>query len=91
MGRAKGVVDVDLTQFGQLCAQGVVALGLPGVKAQVLQEQYLARRERAGMASTLGPMQSGAMATSRPKSSARRLATGARVSSGTTWPLGLPM
>ena len=46
VGRAEGVVDVDVGEAGQLLREDGVVGRLLGVEAQVLEQQHLARRER---------------------------------------------
>ena len=54
MGRAKGVVDVDLSQGGQFAAEIRVVLGLAGMEAQVFKQQDIAGLESLGHGLDLG-------------------------------------
>ena len=45
MGGAEGVVDVDVGELGERPGKGRVVLGLPGLEADVLQQQHFAGPE----------------------------------------------
>ena len=91
VGRAKGVVDVQIGQRGQLRGEGRIVLLLFGVEARVLQQEHVARLGRLRRPPLpLGPTQSSSLITGRPSSSDRRRATGSILRSSTTWPLGRP-
>ncbi len=45
MDHAKGVADNNISRFGELPAEFRVVVGLPGMKAQVFQQQHIARFE----------------------------------------------
>ena len=55
MRGAKGVVDVDLAQPGQLSGELGVVGRLPGMKAQVFEHQHLARLQGLGHCFGFGP------------------------------------
>ena len=55
MGRAKGVVDIDVRHGGQLLGKGGVVFLLLRAEADVFQQHHLAGLQRGGHGVGLGP------------------------------------
>ena len=90
VGRAEGIVHVDLAQGRQRLGQIEVVLFLAGVEAGVLKHQHIAGLEGRGHSVTSGPMQSGAICTGLPRRAARASEAALRLNSGDGPPLGRP-
>ena len=90
MHGAEGVGDVDLGHAGKLLGELGVVLLLALVEAEVLKQHDLARLQRGGLGLGVLADDVGAMTTSMPSSSARRLATGLRLSFSFHSPLACP-
>ena len=91
MRRREGVVDIDVAQRRELVDEGRVVLLLLLVEAEVLQQQHVARLQRAAPPSSAsGPMQSSAKATGLPSALASGSTRGLSDISGTRLPSGRP-
>ena len=82
VGGAERVVDIYVCQLGERPGELGIVLGLPGLVADVLEHQDLARGRRSVSAFTSSPTTAGARLTCAPVSSLTLSATGRIDSSG---------
>ncbi len=66
MGGGKGVVDVNLPEFGKLRREGAVICFLAGIETEIFKQEHLPLDSFFVSASTSGPTQSGRGMTSVP-------------------------
>jgi hypothetical protein len=89
MGCAKSVVHPHIAQLGEIFGRTRDVLFLFGVKAQVIEQNDIARFHMPRPPLYFGPMQSSSFLTGLPSNSAKRVATGFRRNLSST-PLGRP-
>ena len=75
---AKGVVDIDLSQAGELLSETGFVLFLLGEEANVLQENNITLGHGTNLASASAPMRLSVFATGLPSNSPRQAATGVK-------------
>jgi catechol 2,3-dioxygenase-like lactoylglutathione lyase family enzyme len=90
VGGAEGIVDVEITQPGERIGKRWVVRFLPGIEAEILEQEHVPVPQVRDRRFHIGPVVVAVVVTGASRSSPRRSATGVSDSAGSGAPFGRP-